>query len=96
MQAKIHGILEIARVLVRLDHVAGRIVNADHSIMWTAAVRRVADCVTVYVYPCITPKPAGHSATSARLVSAVPEQVSENADRREVNQSLDRAATRRE
>jgi hypothetical protein len=32
-------------VLLRLDHVASRIVNADHSVMRTVAVHRVADCV---------------------------------------------------
>jgi hypothetical protein len=35
---------ENRRVLVRLDHVASRIVNADHSIMGTTAVHRVTDC----------------------------------------------------
>jgi hypothetical protein len=29
-------------MLVRLDHIVSGIVNADHSIMWTAAVHRVA------------------------------------------------------
>ena len=32
-------------MLVRLDHVASRIVNANHGIMRTAAVHRIADCV---------------------------------------------------
>jgi hypothetical protein len=34
---------EIARLLVRLDHVASLIVNANHGVMCTAAVHRVAD-----------------------------------------------------
>jgi hypothetical protein len=32
-------------VLVRFDHIARFIVNANHSVMWTAAMLRVADCV---------------------------------------------------
>jgi hypothetical protein len=36
---------EIARVLARHNHVASRIVNANQSIMRSAAVHRVADCV---------------------------------------------------
>src|SRR5437773_6271801 len=39
-------LLEIARVLVCLDHVAGGIVNANHGIVRAAAKHRVADCVT--------------------------------------------------
>ena len=38
-------LFEIARVLVRLAHVARRIVNPDHGIMCTAVELRVADCV---------------------------------------------------
>jgi hypothetical protein len=38
-------LFEIARVLVRLDHVASVIINANHSIMWAAAVHCVADCM---------------------------------------------------
>jgi len=34
-------LFEIARVLVRLDHVASIIVNANHSVMGAAAVLRV-------------------------------------------------------
>jgi hypothetical protein len=37
---------EIALVLVRLDHVARRIVNANHNIMSPAVELRVADYVT--------------------------------------------------
>jgi hypothetical protein len=37
---------KIARVLVRLDHVARFIVNANHSIIRPAEKLRVADCVT--------------------------------------------------
>src|SRR5215469_9275845 len=36
-------LFEVALVLVRLDHVASFIVNANHSVMGTAAVHRVAD-----------------------------------------------------
>jgi hypothetical protein len=36
---------EIARVLVRLDHVASRIVNANHGIMSATTMPRVADCI---------------------------------------------------
>ena len=32
-------------MLVRFDHIARFIVNANHSVMWTAAMLRVADCV---------------------------------------------------
>ena len=36
-------LLKIARVLVRLDHVANVIVNANHRLMRAAAVLRVSD-----------------------------------------------------
>jgi hypothetical protein len=32
-------------VLVRLDHVASLIVNANHGIVWLASMFRVPDCV---------------------------------------------------
>jgi hypothetical protein len=35
-------LLELALVLVRLDHSASVIVNANHGVMWTAAKFRVA------------------------------------------------------
>jgi len=38
MRVKIHGSLEIAGVLVRLDHVASVIVNANQSILPRARV----------------------------------------------------------
>jgi hypothetical protein len=38
---------EIARVLVRLDHVARFLVNANHGIASAAAMLRVANCVAV-------------------------------------------------
>ena len=38
--------LEIVRVLVRFDHVASVIVNANHSVVRSAAKLRVADCIT--------------------------------------------------
>jgi hypothetical protein len=37
-------LFEVAFVLLRLDHVASRIVNADRSIMWAAEEFCVADC----------------------------------------------------
>ena len=36
---------------MRFDQVANVIVNADHSILRTAAVHRVADCITRRVIP---------------------------------------------
>jgi hypothetical protein len=36
---------ELAHVLVRFDHVASGIINADHSVMGAAAVLRVADWI---------------------------------------------------
>jgi len=38
-------LFEIAFVLVRFDHVASSHVNADHSIVWTAVMLCVADCI---------------------------------------------------
>ena len=38
-------LFELARVLVRLDHVANVIVNVDHGIMRAAVVHRVVDRV---------------------------------------------------
>jgi hypothetical protein len=35
---------EIARMLVRLDHVASFIVNANHSVVWAAVELRLVDC----------------------------------------------------
>jgi hypothetical protein len=37
-------------VLVRFDHIAGFIVNANHSIMWPAVKLRVADCIVDRVW----------------------------------------------
>jgi hypothetical protein len=37
--------VEIASVLVRFDHAASRVVNADYSIVRTTAVHRIADCI---------------------------------------------------
>jgi hypothetical protein len=42
-------LLEIARVLVRLDHVASLSINANHSVMWPTAELRVTDCVWLAV-----------------------------------------------
>ena len=41
----ISRVFEIALVLVRFDHVARRIVNANHGIMRATALRRVSDCI---------------------------------------------------
>jgi hypothetical protein len=38
-------LFELARVLVRLDHIASVIVNANHGIVWAAVEFRVVDCV---------------------------------------------------
>jgi hypothetical protein len=40
------SLFEIARVLVRLDHVTRIFVNANHGIMRAAVKLCVADCVT--------------------------------------------------
>src|SRR5262245_22239904 len=46
LSAKAHlPLLEIALVLVRLDHVASRIVNANHGIVRTAVELRISDCI---------------------------------------------------
>jgi hypothetical protein len=37
--------MKIARVLVRLDHLASIIVNANHSVVRTTAVFGISDCV---------------------------------------------------
>jgi hypothetical protein len=39
-------LFELALVLVRFDHVASRIVNANHGIMRTAEKLGVTDCIT--------------------------------------------------
>jgi hypothetical protein len=44
MQAKTSPLFEIALVLVRFDHVANVIGNADHSVMRAAEKLRVLDC----------------------------------------------------
>jgi hypothetical protein len=41
-----YGLFEIAGVLVRFDHVARFIVNANHGIMRAAEMLDIADCVT--------------------------------------------------
>jgi hypothetical protein len=43
-------LFELARVLVRLDHVASFIVNADHGIVRAAVEFRVADCIADCVW----------------------------------------------
>ena len=47
-------LFEIARVLVRFDHVASVIVNANHGIMRTAIKLRVSNCVRVFRVPQAT------------------------------------------
>jgi hypothetical protein len=47
-------LFEIACVLVRLDHVARFIVNANHSVMWAAIMHRVADGVASRARSTIT------------------------------------------
>ena len=57
---------EIARVLVRLDHVASVIINADHSIMRAAAVHRVADGESLDRFISV-PRRTGHLEVPADL-----------------------------
>jgi hypothetical protein len=49
VRAKTSRLFELALVLVRLDHVASFIINADHGVMRTvknlAIGDRIADCV---------------------------------------------------
>ena len=44
---------KLARVLVRLDHVARFIVNVNHSVVWTAVklgvIGGIADCVRLAI-----------------------------------------------
>jgi uncharacterized protein (UPF0212 family) len=56
MRVKIHGSLEIAGVLVRLDHVASVIVNANHGIVRATVKLRVFDSVAHRIRP-IVPQP---------------------------------------
>jgi hypothetical protein len=42
-QAPLLPFSKITNVLVRLDHIATRIVNANHGIMWTAVMHRVLE-----------------------------------------------------
>jgi len=46
---RVHHSLKIALVLVRLDHVARIIVNANHGVMRTAEKLCVSDCIADYV-----------------------------------------------
>jgi hypothetical protein len=50
-------LLEIARVLMRLNHVASFIVNANHSIMRAAVKLCVADCVADRVWLAVPQPP---------------------------------------
>jgi hypothetical protein len=43
--AAILRFFEIAVVLVRFDHVADSIIDANHSMMRSAAVHRISDCI---------------------------------------------------
>jgi hypothetical protein len=43
---------EIACVLVRLDHIASLIVNANHDLMGAAVKLRVADCIRFALPQC--------------------------------------------
>jgi hypothetical protein len=71
-------LFEIALVLVRLDHVACRIVNADHSAMCAAAVFGVADLRIItksvrvkVIAMLVTHLPLVRDATLERPLSAV-------------------------
>jgi len=48
---------EIARVLVRLDHVASVIVNANQGVMCPAEEFRLADCIADCVWLAIPEPP---------------------------------------
>jgi hypothetical protein len=50
MRAKTSPLFKLARVLVRLHHVASRIVNANHSLMLAAVELRVSDCIADRVW----------------------------------------------
>ena len=47
-------LFEFARVLVRFDHVASSIVNANHGIMWSAVEFCVSDCIADCIWPGVT------------------------------------------
>jgi hypothetical protein len=49
-------LFELALVLVRLDHVASRIINANHSIVRAAVMLRAADCIADRIRP-VVPQP---------------------------------------
>ena len=46
-------LFELARVLVRLDHVANVIIHANHGMMRSAVMLRVSDCITDSVWSAI-------------------------------------------
>jgi hypothetical protein len=56
---EIKRFFELALVLVRFDHVASRIVNANHSTMVAAVKFRVVDCITGCVWLGIPQRAVG-------------------------------------
>jgi hypothetical protein len=63
MRVKTSPLFEIARVLVCLDHVASRIVNANHSIIVSDCRTSVSDCVADCVRLAV-PQPSERSCDS--------------------------------
>jgi hypothetical protein len=51
--SKILRLFEVARVLVRLDHVPSLIVNTNHGIMCPAEMLRVSDCICGGIQPVV-------------------------------------------
>jgi len=54
---------ELANVLLHFDHVASRIVNADHSVMWAAEKPGVIDCVAGCFWTAIPHRTIGKRIT---------------------------------
>jgi len=70
------GLFELARLFVRLDHLASSIVNADDGIMWTAVEFHVSDCIDTCIWPSIPQSPERQRLeTRSGALSAVWAQV---------------------
>jgi len=57
-------------VLVRLDHVASRILDANHSTMWAAVIRRVSDCIAGCAWLAV-PQPTEWQRTENHIDAAL-------------------------
>ena len=63
---------EFSRVLVRLDHVARFIINANHGATRSAAMLRIFDCARNYVWPAPRVSLRGRtSQTSFRRIAGL-------------------------